>query len=57
MPCPDERSETGARVFAVTAVNIVVQYVCRGTKQVASRVFVTMQNANFGHWCSIAVQI
>jgi hypothetical protein len=57
MLCPDEQSETGARVFAVQAVNIVEHYECRGTKQVASRVFVTIQDANFWHWCSVAVQV
>jgi hypothetical protein len=42
MPCPDECSETGARVFAVMVQSLVEYYECRGTKQVASRFFVTM---------------
>jgi hypothetical protein len=51
-----EQGRYGA-VFAVTAGNFVEHYECRGTKQVASKLFVTVQDANFGHWCSVAVQV
>jgi hypothetical protein len=49
MLCPDEQSETGARVFAVMVQSLDEHYECRDTKQVKSRFFVTMQDANFGH--------
>jgi hypothetical protein len=35
----------------------IEHYECRVTKQVASRVFVSMQDANYGHESSVAVQI
>jgi hypothetical protein len=45
-----------ARVFAVMVQKFVEHYVYRGTKQVESRVFVTLQDSNFGHESSVAVQ-
>jgi hypothetical protein len=38
-----------ARVFAVMVQKEVEHYECRGTKQVASRVFISIQDTNFGH--------
>jgi hypothetical protein len=54
MLCPDEQSETGARVFAVFALrslgevghgtNFIEHYVCRGTRLISGREFVTVQD-------------